>query len=418
VSGSSQISKLRVEKRAAVAAFLLVLLLAGLPFFLSAGTSGPSHLQTAKAASNEIGAELPLPKPSLSQAITIQTQISLQVLPSSVAPGEVVSFIVAVSPSPPTENDVFSNLTLLVYRPDGTVDLLGPFSSDPNGSKTVTYKTEMLGGYVTRAIYDGQLFVSLNATYLGAESPTVTLTVNTNSGGQLPDESMLPTASPTMTLFGGGARWAAGNGTSALYVNWFDSYTAHYLSGWPDWNTTWWQKDDLEEMKKNTVNELSRRGFEVECVGDVPQDISKYDLVIFEAWWAVEPKHSQLVREYLTNGGNVVVLQGVPSYFSVYCKDWWPYRFGGIGLSPLSDWFGSSTFANTGGSARAAVTHPFETSLTTEDVLISGVGGSCYSVVRSSLSNDSHVIALWNDGLVFAFTHEYGKGRVYYQAVA
>jgi len=401
------------EKGTAVAAFLLVLLLAVLPFLLPAGPSGPSYLQTATAASNEIsGASL------LGQEITVQTQISLRVLPTSIALGDTVSFGVAVSPSPPTENDFLSNLTLLVCRPDGTVDLLGPFQSDPNGSQIVAYKPEMIGSYTVHSDYAGQLFMSLNATYLGAESPTVAFTVSTDGGEQLPDDSASPTASPTMILFGAGARWAAGNGTLALYVNWFDSYNAHYLTDSASWNTTWWLKEDLEKMKKNTVSELTRRGFKVECAGDVPEDISKYDLVVFEAWWAVEPRHSQLVREYLENGGNVAVLQGVPSFFSVYCKDWWPYRFGGIDLSPLMDWFGSSRFANTGGSAHVAVEHPFGTTLTTEEVLISGVGGSCYSVVRSSLSSDSRVVALWDDGLVFAFAHEYGKGRVYYQAVA
>ncbi len=348
------------------------------------------------------------------QATTVQTQISLQVLPTSISLGNAVSFVVAVSPSPPTENDFFSNLTLLVYRPDGTVSFLGPFQSDPRGSQTATYTPEMIGGYTAQAVYAGELFASLNATYLGSESSTVAISVN--SSEQPSDGSTSSTATPTMTLFGAGARWAAGNGTSALYVNWFDSYNDHYQSGWPNWNTTWWLKEDLEKMKKDTVAELSRRGFNVECAGDVPEDIGKYDLVVFEAYCAVEPKHSQLVREYLENGGNVVILQGVPCYFSVYCKDWWPYRFGGMDLSPLMDWFGSSQFANTGGSAHAIVEHPFSTELTTEDALISGVGGSCSSVVPSSMSSDSHVVALWDNGLVFAFSREYGKGRVYYQA--
>jgi hypothetical protein len=233
-----------------------------------------------------------------------------------------------------------------------------------------------------------------------APAAHLTLTVNLNRDQRVPDDTTVSNASLTMLLFGGGARWAAGNGTSALYVNWFDNYNIHYFTDSAKWNTTWWPREDLEKMKQNTITELSCRDFNVECVGDIPPDISKYDLVIFEAWWAVEPRHSQLVREYLINGGNVVVLQGVPSYFSVYCKDWWPYRFGGLDLSSLMDWFGSNRFANTGGSAHTVVEHPFGTALKNEDVLISGVGGSCYSVVQSSLSRDCHVVALWDDGLV------------------
>ncbi len=422
MSVSPQMSNLLGKcKRVVSAAFLLVLLLAVLPFSLSVGTSDSGRLQRAAASAalsspdaSENGTGLYRP----SQEVTVQNQITLEVHPDSVALGDNVSFVIVVSQSSRTENDPFSNLTLRVHRPDGTVDLLGSFQSGPNGSQTVTYEPVMIGSYDAFAIFDGQLFVSRNVTYLPAESPTVAFTVTASNVEQQLNNATSSTFSPTMILFGAGARWAAGNGTLALYVNWFDNYNAHYFTDGANWGSPWWPKEDLERMKKNTVKELTRRGFVIECAGDVPQEIGKYDLVIFEAWWAIEPKHNQLVREYMANGGNVVVLQGVPSYFSVYCKDWWPYRFGGIDLSPLMDWFGSSKFANTGGSAHVFVDHPFGTELGTEDVLISGVGGSCYSVVRSSLGSDSRVVALWDDGLVFAFTHEYGKGRVYYQAVA
>ena len=402
-----------------------MLLLAVLPFLFSSAIFSSNNYQTV-AAFNEIDNETHSSSIAdengtnlyLLNQTAIRTQISLLSQPNSVAPGDTVSFFIVVSPSPPTESDSFCNITLLVSRPDGTVDLLGPFQSEPNGSKTVGYEPEMMGNYSAQAIYAGQFFASLGITYLDAKSPPIALTVGTNIDGQTPDSTNSTKASPAMILFGGGARWAAGNGTLTLYINWFDNYNAHYFTDASNWNTTWWPRDDLERMKQNAVIELSRRGFHVECAADVPQDISKYDLVIFEAWWAVEPKHSQLVREYLENGGNVVVLQGVPSFFSVYCKDWWPYRFGGLDLSPLTDWFGASRFANTGGSAHVAVAQPFGTALTTGEVLVSGVGGSCYSMVRSSVSSDCQVVALWDNGLVFAFTHEYGKGRVYYQATA
>jgi hypothetical protein len=245
----------------------------------------------------------------------------------------------------------------------------------------------------------------------------LTLTVETNRQGQPYPSLPTSTFSPSLTLVGAGARWAARNGTSALYVNWFDNFNAHYYTDGADWGP-WWAKADLEKMKSNMVEILELQGFTVECSAEVPENLSKYDLVIFEAWFAVEPKHNSLVRDYISHGGSVVVMQEVPCFFAAYCKDMWPYRVGGTDLSSLQDWFGSRHFANTGGKASLARDNPFGTSLLSQDYFFYGEGHSCYGLVPSSLSNDSRVIALWNDGTVFAFTHEYGEGRVYFQAVA
>lgn len=250
-----------------------------------------------------------------------------------------------------------------------------------------------------------------------APAAQFTLTVNTNRDGQPTPQPPSPAFSPTLTLLGAGARWAARNGNSALYIDWFDNFNAHYYTDGANWGP-WWQKDDLEKMKNNMINTLTQQGFTVDCAADVPTSLSKYDLVIFEAWFAVEPKHSALVRDYLSNGGSVVIMQETPCFFASYCKDMWPYRVGGIDLSSLQDWFGSRYFANTGGTANLVRDYPFGTSLLSRDSIIHGDGYSCYGLVRSSLNSDSNVIALWEDGVVFAFTHEYGKGRVYFQAIA
>ena len=142
--------------------------------------------------------------------------------------------------------------------------------------------------------------------------------------------------------------------------------------------------------------------------------VSSYSLVVFEAWFAVEPKDNQLVKDYLNSGGNVVIIGGVPCYFSTYCKDMWPYLTSGDNLTSLQDWFGSAQFVNSGGSANLVVNNPFGTSLLTQNQLYFIDAYSCYAL--TSMSNDSTVIAGWSDGSVFAFTHEYGNGRVYYQA--
>jgi hypothetical protein len=226
-----------------------------------------------------------------------------------------------------------------------------------------------------------------------------------------------PQLTPSEQLLGSGAKWAAQNGTSALYIDWFDNYNAHHLTDGANWGP-YWGADYLSAIKNGTVLALEQQGFNVTCTGDVPNDLSNYNLVVFEAWFAVEPKDNQLVRNYLSNGGNVVIIGGVPCYFSTYCKDMWPYQTGGENLSSLQDWFGCSLFANSGGSANLTEDNPFGTSLLTQNQLYYVDAYSCYALDPMHMSSNSRVLARWSNGLVFAFTHEYGNGRVYYQATA
>ncbi len=167
---------LEKKKRAATAAILLVLLLAVLPFSFSGYASGSGDNEIAMLN----GDSSVTPFSEISRTDGVKTQILLQVLPDAVALGDAVSFVAVVSPLLPTANYCLSDLSLLVYRPDGTVDLLGPFQSDPKGSLTVAYKPEMIGNYLAYAAYPGQLFAGLNVTYLGAVSSTITFIVSSD----------------------------------------------------------------------------------------------------------------------------------------------------------------------------------------------------------------------------------------------
>jgi hypothetical protein len=233
----------------------------------------------------------------------------------------------------------------------------------------------------------------------------------------LPSATPSPTLAPTgldssMTLFAAGTTWAANNGTNVLYVNWYDTYCLHNVSD-PSWGP-WWREGQLSEIKNVTVNLLQQLGFTVTCTGEVPENLEDYDLVIFESWFAVEPKHVQVVRDYLTDGGNVVVIGGVPCYFATYCKDMWPYVTDGTNLTSLSDWFGSAQFANSGGTAKLVVDKPFGTNLENATTVYHIDAYGCYAL--TALNSNATVIARWADGLVYSFTYEYDKGRIFYQA--
>jgi len=158
---------------------------------------------------------------------------------------------------------------------------------------------------------------------------------------------------------------------------------------------------------------LNVSGFSVELAGDIPEDLSGYYFVVIFAYLAVEPRHCSLIRDYIASSGGVVLLAGVPEYFRCYCKDRGTY------LCPtdpqsvyMEEWFGTEYHVNTGGSAYVSVDNPFDTGFWASDVIISGCGGSSAAIV----DGDIGVVAQWDDDAVFAFTREYGQGRLYYQA--
>ena len=221
------------------------------------------------------------------------------------------------------------------------------------------------------------------------------------------------TLSPSLTLLGGGSKWAAGNGTTALYVDWKDNWLAHSSTDGANWGP-WPDEASMDNMRFSVGEALTESGLNVVYASDIPQNLTGYDLLVIEAYYAVEPKDEPLIRDFVQNGGGVVLLSGVPCYLIADCKDFWPYRFGGSDLSSIQDWFGASCYVNTGGYANVTVDNPFGLSLMNGDTLAEGIGYSAAAVAW--LSNDSQTMAEWGTGETFAFTHQYGAGRVYYQA--
>jgi hypothetical protein len=334
------------------------------------------------------------------ESVSLEVREPLEVLPSnfglSLFPGETLQFNVTVE----NHASVSYNASLIFMLNDTSYQ--DKFVSFSNYIYMIEPGAQTLDAWI-----------SVSGT---APAVELELTVNiTRDIEPLPAPAPPSNLAPSLTLFGAGARWAAGNGTSALYINWFDNYVAHHFSDGADWGP-YWREGQLGEIKNVTVNVLEQQGFTVKCVGDVPSDISGYDLVVFEAWFAIEPQHSQVVRDYLAGGGNVVIIGGAPCYFATYCKDLWPYLSGGENLASMQDWFGSAQYVNSGGTASLVVDKPFGTSLEAESTVYHIDAYGCYSL--AAMSDDAQVIARWGNGAgsVYAFTHEYGNGRVYYQA--
>jgi hypothetical protein len=223
------------------------------------------------------------------------------------------------------------------------------------------------------------------------------------------------TIPPSMTLLAGGARWAAQNGNSTLFIDWEDDYLAHGKTDGINWGP-WPTEENMENWTLSIAYMLNQTGLDVRFAGDMPDNLTGYDLLVIHAYWAVEPRHVAMVRDFIANGGGVVILSGVPEFFRCYCKDWWTYICPTDNASlDMKEYFGcDGNYVNTGGYANVTVDNPFNAALLTGDTLIEGAPESNAAVLDPH--EGSQVIAEWERGCAFAFTYEYGQGRVYYQA--
>jgi hypothetical protein len=365
-----------------------------------------------------------------SESIPLEVKEPLEILtyPTSFSlfPGETVEFNVTIQNLASVNYSVALDFTLndTTYQTEHV-----KFS---NTTYTVTPGEQNINAWLKVApnAPTGNFLVTITAVRQGEESPTPK---TSPSPPPEPSPTLTPSASnstleltPRCELFGSGARWAAGNGTSALVINWMDTYEAHHLTDGADWGP-WPEEELMERYTQSILQALEQNGFTVETAGDIPEDLSSYDLVVVHSYWAVEPKHNEQLRDYVSNGGNTVILAGVPCMLNVYCKDWWP------GGSTLPDWIGGGYYVNAGGDVNITVNNPFGSSFLAGDNILHTDSYSCAAV--DSPTNNGQIIAKWDTGYqsypifgnqdttnytqnyAFAFTNEYGQGRVYYQAL-
>jgi hypothetical protein len=231
-------------------------------------------------------------------------------------------------------------------------------------------------------------------------------------------QSFKPTSiTPSLTLLEGGARWAAQRGNSTLFIDWEDNYIAHGNIDGINWGP-WPTEVKMKNWTDSVSYVLNQSGLNVHFAGDLPSNLTGYDLLVIHAYWAVEPSHLAMVRDFIAKGGGVVLLSGVPEYFRCYCKDWWTYRCptdnASVGMDAILGCDGN--YFNTGGYANVTIDNPFDTTLLAGNTLIEGAGYSNAAVLDPY--NGSQVVATWQAGpsVAFAYTYHYGLGRVYYQA--
>jgi hypothetical protein len=127
--------------------------------------------------------------------LNIPTWAFLSVAPNPVGVGQSVSVNFWIDKLPPTAFNVYGdrwhNMKVTVTKPDGTIETLGPFTSDDVGSSHTTYTPTVTGTYTFVFNFPGQVLTGenpvvngppfgvayINDTYEASQSPSVKLIV-------------------------------------------------------------------------------------------------------------------------------------------------------------------------------------------------------------------------------------------------
>jgi hypothetical protein len=138
-----------------------------------------------------------------------------------------------------------------------------------------------------------------------------------------------------------------------------------------------------------------------------------YNLVVVVSYDMCKKELGKALEDFLKDGGGVILYSGVPVILSRNVGNHLSFE-----MKEIHKWFGATRYTNTGGGSTITKDKPFGLDFVEGTTLVEGpaTGGSSAAIQREGLSKKAEVIAQWADGLIWAFTHEYEKGRLYYQA--
>jgi hypothetical protein len=159
----------------------------------------------------------------------IPTYMFVSVAPNPIGVGQTVNVNFWLNAPPPTASaqygDRWANLTVVVTKPDGSIQTLGPYKSDATGGTVTTYTPDTVGNYTFQSFFGGEVLKGLNQpigtpstnafvndTFLPSFSSKFTLTVQQDpisSASTVP----LPTNYWTRPIYGENNAWytIAGN---------------------------------------------------------------------------------------------------------------------------------------------------------------------------------------------------------------
>jgi outer membrane protein assembly factor BamB len=138
-------------------------------------------------------------------ARSFPTYMYVSVAPNPIGVGQTVFVNLWLNCPPPSAStsygDRWHNMTVVVTKPDGTNQTLGPFSSDASGGTSTTFTPSAVGNYTFQSFFGGQTLAGDNPApgapanaaigdyYQPSSSGTFTLTVQSDP---IPDSTLTP----------------------------------------------------------------------------------------------------------------------------------------------------------------------------------------------------------------------------------
>jgi outer membrane protein assembly factor BamB len=108
-------------------------------------------------------------------SLQIPTYAFINVSPNPAGIGQKVLINMWINDAPPTANDKYGdrweNFTVAVTKPDGTAQVLGPFTSDAAGATTTNFTPTTLGNYTFVFAFSGQTITGPNPAPYGTMNP-------------------------------------------------------------------------------------------------------------------------------------------------------------------------------------------------------------------------------------------------------
>jgi outer membrane protein assembly factor BamB len=161
---------------------------------------------------------------------TVPTWCYVGVTPVTVGVNQPVLIVFWINVLPPTANGAYGDrwhFTVNVTRPDGVIETLGPFTSDPVGGTYCSYTPVQVGAYTIVSYHPAEVITglprnpsgffygpdTLNDTYAASTSEPVTLTVVQQQMAPY-SETPLPSGYWVRPIYGANRAW------SAVAANW------------------------------------------------------------------------------------------------------------------------------------------------------------------------------------------------------
>jgi hypothetical protein len=95
--------------------------------------------------------------PSVVEAANFSTTADIWVEPYTIGVGQKVEISMWVTPPPPTGN-VFHNYRVIITKPDGVNETLGPFTSDNTGFAATYYVPQQVGTFHAQFFFQREVF--------------------------------------------------------------------------------------------------------------------------------------------------------------------------------------------------------------------------------------------------------------------